>query len=118
MPLLFAYGTLQHERVQLSTFGRLLGGLQDELPGFEPSWVRNEDPEDASASGETHHANVTFNGRNESRVRGTVFEVTDAELAAADGYELTAAYRRVPVPLASGKQAWVYLHSPNPPTSE
>ncbi len=35
MPLLFSYGTLQQEDVQLSTFGRLLQGQRDELLGFE-----------------------------------------------------------------------------------
>ena len=44
MPQLFSYGTLQQEDVQLSTFGRLLQGRRDELPGFEPSLVRIEDP--------------------------------------------------------------------------
>ena len=84
MPLLFSYGTLQQNDVQLSTFGRLLEGHMDELPGFEPSIVRIEDPQLVAASGRTHHANVTFNGRSDSRVSGTVFEITDAELAAAD----------------------------------
>jgi hypothetical protein len=37
MPLLFSYGTLQQEDVQWSTFGRLLEGQRDELPGFERS---------------------------------------------------------------------------------
>ena len=35
MPLVFSYGTLQEERVQLSTFGRLLQGYSDALIGFE-----------------------------------------------------------------------------------
>jgi gamma-glutamylcyclotransferase (GGCT)/AIG2-like uncharacterized protein YtfP len=109
MPLLFAYGTLQEEEVQLSTFGRLLQGQGDELLGFEPSRVRIENPHGVAPSGKTHHANVTFNGRNDSRVSGTVFEVTDAELLAADQYEQRAAYTRVSAMLASGKQAWVYV---------
>lgn len=109
MPLLFSYGTLQEEAVQRLTFGRLLEGERDELPGFEPSRVRNEDPQEAAASGRTHHANVTFNGRSDSRVSGTVFEITDAELAAADEYERPAAYKRITAVLASGKQAWVYV---------
>jgi len=33
VPLLFSYGTLQEERVQLSTFGRRLSGEPDALPG-------------------------------------------------------------------------------------
>ena len=87
----------------------------DELPGFEPSLVRIEDPQLAAPTGKTHHANVTFNGRNDSRVSGTVFEITDAELAAADQYEQLAAYKRVTAMLASGKQAWVYVDARSAP---
>src|SRR5689334_5312839 len=32
--LLFAYGTLQQEAVQLATFGRRLEGVEDALPGY------------------------------------------------------------------------------------
>src|ERR1700675_2758460 len=115
MPLVFSYGTLQQENVQLSTFGRLLQGQRDELPGFEQSLVRIEDPPVVATTGKTHHANVTFNGRNDSRVSGTVFEITDAELAAADQYEQIAAYKRIAAMLASGKQAWVYVETPSAP---
>jgi gamma-glutamylcyclotransferase (GGCT)/AIG2-like uncharacterized protein YtfP len=108
MPLLFSYGTLQQEDVQLSTFGRLLQGQRDELLGFEQSLVRIEDAQVVATSGKTHHPIVKFNGRNDSRVSGTVFEITDAELASADQYEV-AAYKRVVAMLASGKQAWVYV---------
>jgi hypothetical protein len=111
MPRLFSYGTLQQEDVQLATFGRRLHGHPDELPGFEPSLVRIEDPAQAAAAGRTHHANVICNGRPDSRVSGTVFDVTDAELAAADDYERPARYERVVVRLASGKDAWVYVHT-------
>jgi len=109
MPLLFSYGTLQDEKVQLSTFGRRLHGQRDELPGFVPSLVKIENAQLAAKIGMTHHANVTFNGRKDSRVSGTVFEITDAELAAADQYELPAAYKRIAVLLASGKESWVYV---------
>ncbi|NUO82567.1 gamma-glutamylcyclotransferase [candidate division KSB1 bacterium] len=109
MPLLFSYGTLQQKNVQVSTFGRVLQGHKDELLGFEQSFVKIEDPQVAAASGKTHHANVTFNGRNDSRVSGTVFEISDAELAAADQYEQLAAYKRINGMLASGNQAWVYV---------
>jgi gamma-glutamylcyclotransferase (GGCT)/AIG2-like uncharacterized protein YtfP len=108
MPLIFSYGTLQQDDVQLSTFGRQLRGHRDELVGFEASLVAIEDP-DVVATGRMHHANVTFNGRDDSRVSGTVFEITDAELAAADRYEERASYKRISVTLASGVQAWVYV---------
>jgi gamma-glutamylcyclotransferase (GGCT)/AIG2-like uncharacterized protein YtfP len=112
MPMLFSYGTLQQENVQRATFGRLLRGRADELIGFESAQVRIDDPAQAAAAGRTHHANVVVSGRAGSRVAGTVFEVTDAELAAADEYERPASYQRVAVTLASGTAAWVYVHAP------
>jgi gamma-glutamylcyclotransferase (GGCT)/AIG2-like uncharacterized protein YtfP len=115
MPLLFSYGTLQEENVQRSTFGRLLQGQRDALPGFEQSLVKIGDPQVVAASGKTHHANVTFNGKNASRVDGTVFEITDAELAAADQYERLAEYKRIAAMLASGQQAWVYVDARSAP---
>jgi len=109
MPLLFSYGTLQQENVQLSTFGRRLDGERDELLGCEPSFVRIDDPQVAATVGTTHHANVTFNGHDESRVPGMVFEITDAELASVDEYEAAFLYKRVTARLASGRHAWVYV---------
>jgi len=109
MALIFSYGTLQLEAVQLSTFGRLLQGRPDALPGFEPSLSRIEDSLVVATSGKTHHKNVTYNGRDDSRVAGTVFEITDTELAAADRYERRASYTRIAAVLASGTQAWVYV---------
>lgn len=87
MPLLFSYGTLQQEDVQLSIFGRRLNGQSDELLAFEPSLVKIEDPQVVATLGRTHHANVSFNGNEHSAVLGTVFEITDAELASADEFE-------------------------------
>jgi gamma-glutamylcyclotransferase (GGCT)/AIG2-like uncharacterized protein YtfP len=115
MPLLFSYGTLQEEKVQLSTFGRRLNGQRDELIRHEPASVRIEDPQVVAETGKTHHADVKFNGRDDSRVPGMVFEVSDAELARADRYELAYHYRRVTAPLASGRDAWVYVHAPAAP---
>ena len=115
MPLLFSYGTLQQEEVQLATFGRRLVGQRDELRGFAPSRVRIEDPGVVAKSGRTHNANVTFNGRADSCVSGTVFEITDAELAAADEYEKLAAYTRIAATLASGRQAWLYVEARTAP---
>jgi hypothetical protein len=107
MPRLFSYGTLQQEAVQLATFGRRLEGVPDELVGFEAGWLHIEDPAFVAASGRADHAIVKYNGRNDSRVRGTVFELTAEELAAADAYE-PAGYKRVRAKLASGQDAWVY----------
>jgi hypothetical protein len=94
----------------MSTFGRLLQGQPDELIGFEQSLLRIEDPQFVVTSGKTHHSIVTFNGRNDSRVSGTVFELSESELAHADQYE-PAGYKRISAMLASGKQAWVYAEA-------
>ena len=110
MNLLFSYGSLRDEAVQRSTFGRLLRGEPDALPGFEPARLRIEDPRVVEATGETHYANVVFNGRDDSRVDGVAFEVTQAELEAADRYEADAGYVRIASRLASGRSAWVYAH--------
>jgi hypothetical protein len=112
MPLVFSYGSLQQEHVQLSTLGRRLDGQGDELVGYEQSLVKIDDPQVAATVGKTHHANVTFNGNEDSRVPGMVFEITDSELAGIDAYEAADSYARVAASLASGGQAWVYVHAP------
>ena len=108
MPLLFSYGTLQQENVQLSTFGRLLKGHPDQLIGFEQSLLVIDDPHVVATSGKTHHVIVKHNGRDDSRVNGTVFDITDADLANTDRYEVSE-YKRIATTLASGKRAWVYV---------
>jgi len=107
MPLLFSYGTLREEAVQLSTFGRLLRGQPDDLVGFEQSSIEIQDPEFVAASGKRYHAIVAFTGRPDSRVSGMVFEVSGDELAKADQYE-PAGYTRIRAKLASGRETWVY----------
>ena len=97
MPLIFSYGTLQKEDVQLATFGRRLAGQKDDLPKYELGVVKTD-------------ANAVFNGNNESRVSGMAFEITDAEIAGVDDYEARFSYKRIAVTLASGRDAWVYVH--------
>ena len=112
MPLLFSYGTLQQEEIQLKTFGRKLHGEKDLLIGYEPALVQITDPQIAARVGRTHHDNVLATGDDWSNVQGTAFEVTDAELALADQFEAPFEYQRVAGPLASGKEAWFYVHAP------
>ena len=116
MPLVFSYGTLQQEGVQRSTFGRLLKGEADALVGYAQTMVRIEDADVVAKSGKTHHPIVAFTGKDEDRVAGAVFEISDAELAHADAYEV-AAYVRVSAPLASGVEAWVYVDARGKPPS-
>ena len=108
MPLLFSYGTLQDEHVQLSLFGRTLVGQKDALVGYERGLVRINDPLFAQTSGETHHAILRPTQNEADRVEGVAFEVTDQELERADLYE-PVEYKRILAKLASGGQAWVYV---------
>jgi gamma-glutamylcyclotransferase (GGCT)/AIG2-like uncharacterized protein YtfP len=110
MARLFSYGTLQQEEVQLSTFGRKLAGEKDLITGYEPSLVKIADPELATKLGKSHHDNISPTGDDWSNVQGTVFEVTEAELAMSDTFEAQFEYRRVNVTLASGNDAWVYVY--------
>jgi hypothetical protein len=105
---LFSYGTLQIESVQLLTFGRPLTGNRDAMPGFKKTFVEITDPDVLAKSGERFHPIVVPAGEAGAQVDGTVFEVTAAELVAADQYEVSD-YKRVEVVLCSGLKAWVYI---------
>ena len=100
MPRLFSYGSLQQAAVQLATFGRLLPGKSDGLAGFEIATLQR---------GGRQLANAVRSAQSRQRVDGTLFEVTDAELLAADAYERADSYARIPVTLASGADAWMYV---------
>ncbi len=114
MPLLFSYGTLRQNGVQMATFGRLLEGKPDSLLGYAQELIRIEDPGVVAKSGRSHHPIVVHTGWSEDRVEGTVFEITEDDLERADAYEVEA-YRRVLVPLASGLEAWVYVDAQRGP---
>jgi gamma-glutamylcyclotransferase (GGCT)/AIG2-like uncharacterized protein YtfP len=117
MPLLFSYGTLQEESVQRALFGRTLSGQNDQLVGFERSFVKLENAQ-ATTPGERYHVNVVLNGRSDSRLSGLVFEITEADFSAVDVYENFDGYRRITTTLASGKEAWVYAYAPAGPVSD
>ena len=105
---LFSYGTLQHPDVQLDTFGRLVDGADDALPGYTVDYAEIADPRVVDLSGLTVHPIVRETGNPLDKVVGRVLRVTDDEIDAADEYEV-ALYRRISVVLASGLSAWVYV---------
>lgn len=107
MQKLFSYGTLQQENVQLDTFGRLLTGEKDVLIGYQLGEVRITDPAVLKASGKEFHPILRLSNNPDDQVQGTVFEITDQELAQADEYEVDA-YKRVSAKLLSGNTAWIY----------
>jgi gamma-glutamylcyclotransferase (GGCT)/AIG2-like uncharacterized protein YtfP len=108
MDQLFSYGTLQLNSVQMAIFGRLLSGPSDALAGYVATSLLIEAASAAIVSGRREHAAVRRTGDVAHHVRGTVFEVTHADLAHADRYE-GKAYRRVMETLQSGRRAWVYV---------
>jgi gamma-glutamylcyclotransferase (GGCT)/AIG2-like uncharacterized protein YtfP len=114
---LFSYGTLQLEPVQRSTFGRLLDGRQDSLPGYKLTMLEIRDAAVVATSGKKHHPIVGFTGDPGDQIQGTVFAITPEELRHADAYEVDD-YRRDQVVLQSGVSAWVYVgkSSPKPAT--
>jgi hypothetical protein len=107
---LFSYGTLRQPGVQMASFGRLLDGREDALPGYRCSMVEITDPEVLATSEARFHpiAEPTANLADETP--GMVFEISATELAAADAYEV-ADYKRVLVRLRSGVEAWVYVRA-------
>lgn len=100
MPRLFSYGSLQQTAVQLAAFGRLLPGQPDALGGFELQTLRR---------GAQQLANALRSPQARDPITGTVFEITDAELLAADAYERADVYVRIQVTLVSGADAWMYV---------
>jgi hypothetical protein len=112
--LLFSYGTLQLESVQISTFGRALTGTPDALPEYKQGLLAIADPSVAAALGKTHYSIAQYTGNPSDAVPGMVLAITPDELQRADDYEI-AEYRRVAVVLRSGRRAWAYVDAVNGP---
>ena len=108
MPLLFSYGTLRDEQVQVELFGRTLVARNDELLGFREDVIRVADPDFARTSGKAEHAILRPTGALDDRIPGVALVVTDEELALIDRYE-PVEYARVLTILASGARAWVFV---------
>jgi len=105
--ILFSYGTLQQRDVQLTTFGRVLEGRSDAIVGYEVDVLVITDPAVIETSGSDRHPVLRTSADPHAEVPGIAFSLTDAELLAADRYEVDD-YERIRVPLRSGHRAWVY----------
>jgi len=106
--LLFSYGTLRQPEVQRATFGREIDGRPDAIVGYHLDYVTITDPHVIATSGSDRHPILKPTDRADAAVEGMVFEISEADLAAADEYEVDD-YRRITVPLRSGGDAWVYV---------
>lgn len=108
----FSYGTLSQLEVQQGSYGRLLEGVDDELPGYRLDTLTITNPEVIALSGSTEHPVARRTGDPSDVVAGTRFALTPTELRVTDRYE-AADYTRVRVELASGTQAWLYVAKPD-----
>jgi len=105
---LFSYGTLQKDKVQLSSFGRILKGNKDALPKYQLKQIRITDENVLATSEQTFHPIAVYTNNPNDIIEGMVFEISEEELLSADAYEV-ADYKRVAVTLSSGIEAWVYV---------
>ena len=106
--LLFSYGTLRQPGVQRDVFGRQLDGRPDAIVGYDLEYVTITDPRVVASSGSDRHPILKPTDRTGAAIEGTVYRISEGDLAAADDYEV-GDYQRVAVPLRSGAQAWVYV---------
>lgn len=106
--MLFSYGTLRQPDVQRATFGRLLDGWADSITGYELDTLVITDPAVIATSGSDRHPVLRPSADPAADIPGIAFRISEADLAAADEYEVDD-YTRVRVPLRSGGQAWVYV---------
>ncbi|MFT3715577.1 MAG: gamma-glutamylcyclotransferase family protein [Gordonia sp. (in: high G+C Gram-positive bacteria)] len=104
---LFSYGTLRQPEVQAALFGRSVPTVDDALPGYRIEWLTITDPEVIATSGSDRHP-ILREGSPDDAAPGAYLELDDAELKAADDYEVDD-YVRTAVTLASGVDAWAYL---------
>ncbi|WIA54123.1 gamma-glutamylcyclotransferase [Sphingobium sp. WTD-1] len=104
--LLFSYGTLRLAEVQMALFGRLVQGEPDAMPGYRQRLIEISDPDVIAKSGTCWHPMVEPSDDPEDAVEGTLFRLTEADVASADAYEVD--YVRREVLLRSGRRAFVY----------
>ncbi|SED16509.1 GDSL-type esterase/lipase family protein [Streptomyces sp. TLI_105] len=103
---LFSFGTLLDERVQETLFGQAVPQTPAALAGHTTRPLRITDPEVIATSGLDVH--LTLERRIGAEVQGAILHLTDADLAAADDYEVDDYVRRR-ARLSSGASAWAYL---------
>jgi len=106
--LLFSYGTLQKEKVQLELFGRTLQGTSDVLSGYSAAQIEIKDEVVLAKSEQKYHLIAVPSNDKNDFIKGVVLELTEEELLIADEYE-TEDYKRINAVLESGKESWVYV---------
>lgn len=108
MHLLFSYGTLQLEKVQIENYGRILKGERDKLKGYKIENLQITDAAVLSKSQLENHPIAVKSENDSDFIDGVIFEITETELAETDKYEVSQ-YHRILETFKSGKKAWVYV---------
>ncbi len=103
----FSYGTLRQTNVQNKLYGHAVETVADSLPGWRLDWIEITDPAVIAASGSNRHP-ILRRGSSGDAVEGAYLQLSGAELAATDDYEVSDYVRRI-VTLASGVEAFVYV---------
>lgn len=92
----------------METFGRILQGEKDCLPGYEVSMLEITDEEVLKKSNQKFHPILHFSGNENSVVEGMLYEVSNDEISRADEYEVDD-YKRVEAVFTSGKTGFLYV---------
>ncbi|KAF2506948.1 gamma-glutamylcyclotransferase [Flavobacterium zhairuonense] len=108
MEQLFSYGTLQLEKVQLETFGRILKGEKVQLKKYELGETEIKDQSVIEKSGKNMHPIAKFTGNETDSINGVLFEITYEELLQSDEYEVEE-YERVKVAFDNNIVGWAYV---------
>lgn len=95
--LVFTYGTLQDEEVQLGVFSRLLNGTMDTLANYRIATQKVAD----------RYPTLEHTNNQKDEITGKIYTLSPEELEKADSYE-GAAYERIEITLVSGRKAWAY----------
>ena len=104
--LLFSYGTLQNENIQLDIFGRILKGKIDKIYRFKLKSILIKV---ALEIKEEFLIAVNSDAENDF-IESFIYEILEEELIKVDEYE-GEDYQRVLKTLNSGKKAWVYVQN-------
>ena len=108
MHLLFSYGTLQLEKVQIENYGRILKGDSDRLLGYKIGQLQITDSSVLAKSQLEYHPIAMKSENTIDFIEGKVFEISEAELVESDKYEVSD-YQRILETFESGKKAWIYV---------
>ena len=109
MELIFAYGTLREDSIQMAVFNRSLEGISDQLAYYKSGFL-DLDTQSYTTNGEGNHVYpvvISTNNQNDV-VEGTVYKLSSGELKLADRYE-GSGYKRIRETLKSGQTSWVYV---------